>query len=97
VGAEKRKPRGLVAREDEDLKGLGIVGTDRREADEFAAALDDAERTAIEAAGEMRSGLIGRRPIGGKCPKYCTFQPICRLERALGAVGDENGNGGGDG
>jgi ATP-dependent helicase/nuclease subunit B len=94
VGAEKRKPRGLVAREDEELKGLGIVGTDRREADEFELALDDAERTAVQAAAEMRSGLIARRPIGGKCPKYCTFQPICRLERALGAVGDENGNGG---
>ena len=96
VGGEKRKPRGLVAREEEDLKGLGIVGTDRLEAEEFKRALDDAERTAIDAAGEMRSGLIARRPIGGKCPKYCTFQPICRLERALGAVGDENGDGGGE-
>jgi RecB family exonuclease/superfamily I DNA/RNA helicase len=94
VGSERRKPRGLVAREDEELNGLGIVGTDRLEADGFEAALDDAERTAVDAAAEMRSGAIGRRPIGGKCPKYCTFQPICRLERALGAVGDENGNGG---
>jgi hypothetical protein len=94
VGAERRKPRGLVAREDEELKGLGIVGTDRREAEEFELALDEAEATATRAAGEMRSGLIARRPIGGKCPRYCTFQPICRLERALGAVGDENGNGG---
>jgi ATP-dependent helicase/DNAse subunit B len=94
VGAEKRKPRGLVAHEAEELKGLGIVGRDRREAEEFEAALDEAERTAVQAAGEMRSGGIARRPIGGQCPKYCTFQPICRLERALGAVGDENGNGG---
>jgi RecB family exonuclease len=92
VGAEKRKPRGLVAREDERLLGLGIVGTDRREAEDFELALDEAEATAAEAAGEMRSGLIARRPIGGKCPKYCTFQPICRLERALGAVGDQNGD-----
>jgi ATP-dependent helicase/DNAse subunit B len=94
VGSEKRKPRGLVAHEDEELKGLGIVNTDRLEAEEFEAALDEAERTAVRAAGQMRAGQIARRPIGGKCPKYCTFQPICRLERALGAVGDENGNGG---
>jgi hypothetical protein len=42
----------------------------------------------------MRAGLIARRPLGGKCPKYCTFQAICRLERAVGAVGEQNGNGG---
>ena len=28
----------------------------------------------------------------GECPKYCNFQAICRLERAIGV--DENGNGG---
>ena len=22
--------------------------------------------------------------VGGVCSEYCTFQPICRLERALG-------------
>ncbi len=34
--------------------------------------------------GGCAPGDIDRDPIGGKCPKYCTFQPICRLERALG-------------
>ncbi|MFL5871094.1 MAG: PD-(D/E)XK nuclease family protein [Solirubrobacterales bacterium] len=93
VGDEKRRPRGLVSREDERVKALGTVNTDCRDADEFAAALDEAETTAIEAAREMRAGRIGRRPLGGKCPKYCNFQAICRLERAVGAV-EENGNGG---
>ena len=87
-----RKPRGIMAREHEDLKALGIVGTDRLEADDFRRALDDAERVAVDAAAEMRAGLIRRNPIGGRCPKYCTFQAICRLERAMGV--DENGNGG---
>jgi ATP-dependent helicase/DNAse subunit B len=93
VGDEKRRPRGLVAREDEDARTLGTVRSDCRDADEFAAALEEAEATAIEAARDMRAGRIGRRPLGGKCPKYCNFQAICRLERAVGAV-DENGNGG---
>jgi ATP-dependent helicase/DNAse subunit B len=93
VGDEKRRPRGLISREDEDAKALGTVRSDCRDADEFAAALDEAETTATAAAREMRAGRIGRRPLGGKCPKYCNFQAICRLERAVGAV-DENGNGG---
>lgn len=88
----ERKPRGLVAREDEDLKGLGIVGTDRLEHDDFELALDEAEALARDSAADMRAGDIRRHPIGGKCPKYCNFQAICRLERAIGV--DENGNGG---
>jgi ATP-dependent helicase/DNAse subunit B len=92
VSPADRKPRGLVSREHEELKSLGIVGTDRREAEDFHLALDQAEETAVLAAGEMRAGAIGRHPIGGRCPKYCTFQPICRLERAVG-LGEE-GNGG---
>ena len=91
VGPDKRRPRGLVTEEDERLKALGIVGRDRREAEEFEAALDQAEASAERAAGEMGAGRIGRRPLGGKCPKYCTFQAICRLERAVGAVGEQSG------
>jgi ATP-dependent helicase/DNAse subunit B len=88
-----RKPRGIALSGDERLAGLEIVGTDRRDAEEMAAALADAEATAIRAADEMRAGRIARRPIGGSCPKYCNFQAICRIERAVGAVGEQNGNG----
>ena len=86
----ERKPRGLVAREHDELKGLGIVGTDRRPEEDFARALDEAEELAASAAREMRAGDIRRNPIGGRCPKYCTFQAICRLERAIG-VDEDNG------
>lgn len=97
-----RKPRGILLAGDERLETLDIVGTDRRDADGFHEALDEAETTAIAAANEMRAGAIRRNPIGGECPKYCSFQTICRLERALGAIGDEgdaktNGNGQRDG
>jgi RecB family exonuclease len=89
----KRKARGLALRGDERLDGVDIVSNDRRDADELEAALDAAEETAAAATRGMRQGLIDRQPIGGQCPKYCTFQPICRLERALGAVGESAGNG----
>jgi ATP-dependent helicase/DNAse subunit B len=92
-GPSKRKARGIALRDDERLDGVELVSYDRRDPDDFAAALDHAEATAAAAAAEMRRGLIDRRPVGGQCPKYCTFQPICRLERALGAVGESSGNG----
>ena len=94
-----RRPRGIAANDDERLVGLGLVGKDLRDRDELDRVQEEAAATAVEAAGEMRAGLIGRRPIGGACPKYCGFQPICRLERAVGAVGEANGNGteGGEG
>jgi hypothetical protein len=38
----------------------------------------------------MRAGEIRRNPLGGQCPKYCRFQPICRKERALGLEGEES-------
>ena len=38
----------------------------------------------------MQAGDIGRDPIGGQCPKYCHFQPICRKERALGLEGEDS-------
>ncbi len=55
----ERNPRGVVAREDEDLKGLGIVGTDRLEHDDLELALDEAE----ELAQGLRAGdARGRDP-----------------------------------
>ncbi len=90
-GVSDRRPRGLLAKEHEELTALGGVNTDRLEEDDFRRALDEAERVAIDAAGKMRAGEIRRHPIGGKCPKWCEFQAICRLERALGT--DENGGG----
>lgn len=94
VGPTARKPRGLIAKDEASLEGLGTVSRDERDEDAFRLALDEAEAVAARAAEEMRAGRIGRRPLGGKCPRYCTFQPICRLERAVGAVGEQNGNGG---
>jgi RecB family exonuclease len=97
---EERKPRGMVVKDDPRLEGLPLVRTDPCEADEFEAELERARAQAAEKAAAMRAGSISRDPHGGACPTYCTFQPICRLERAIGleeteAEGDENGNGNG--
>jgi hypothetical protein len=93
---DKRKARGLALGDDPRVEALGLVRTDKRDAEKFEQALADAEERAIAAAARMRSGDIRRDPINGECPKYCTFQPICRLERALGVVGDEKRDYGGD-
>jgi hypothetical protein len=44
--------------------------------------LEARERTE-EIISSIQKGDIGRRPLGGTCPKYCTYQPICRRERGV--------------
>lgn len=90
----KRKARGLALAEDPRIEALGLVRTDKKDNDEFEQALTEAQATATSAAQAMRAGEIKRDPLNGDCPKYCTFQPICRLERALGVIGKENGDSG---
>jgi len=92
---DKRRPRGLVLGGDERLRGLELVrGKDRCDPDAFKEHLDRAEATARAGAEDLRGGTIDRKPIGGTCPRYCTFQPICRLERATGMPAEaDNGNG----
>ena len=85
---DDRRPRGIVLK---DECGEGVLGGmplstkgDAVDAEAFAESLEDARALAIEQGGRMLAGDITRDPIGGKCSEYCTFQPICRLERALG-------------
>jgi len=88
-----RTPRGIARREELEagglLDGLGLKTrkgptADHVEGAEFVRELDDARKRAIEAGARMREGKITRDPLNDECPKYCTFQAICRLERALG-------------
>ena len=46
----------------------------------------------------MRQGKIDRKPNQGRCPPWCRYQAICRLERSVGTEepainGDEAPNG----
>jgi ATP-dependent helicase/DNAse subunit B len=91
-----RRPRGMVIAGDPRLGELALVGGDSCDPEQFDAELERARALAAEKARAMQSGAITRDPIGGRCPTYCAYQAICRLERAVG-LEDENGNGNGDG
>ena len=94
LGAVKdRRPRGIALCDDDRLDGLEIVRNDRASATKWRRSWPrpSAARSVprADARGTHRPAA-DRRPM----PKYCTYQSICRLERALGAVGEQkNGNG----
>jgi ATP-dependent helicase/DNAse subunit B len=86
---DDKRPRGIVRRsecgDDGLFRGLDIsVRGDALDEEEFEDALAEARERAVTNGGRMRHGDIRRDPLGGVCSEYCTFQPICRLERALG-------------
>jgi ATP-dependent helicase/DNAse subunit B len=83
-GTTDRKPKGLLRKDlAEDLEPLDPRPGDHLDDEKFEEALSAARTRAIEIADEIHAGDIGRRPIKDRCPKYCSFQPICRRERAL--------------
>jgi RecB family exonuclease len=91
------RPRGFVSTEIEATESLELVGTDRLDPDQVNALLESGGSRATESVAAMRAGQIDRAPNGGCCPSWCRFQPICRLERSIGAEEVVNGNGGGNG
>jgi ATP-dependent helicase/DNAse subunit B len=79
-----RKPKGLLRKElRQDLSGLDPRPGDHVDNEVFEEALDEARAKAEEIIARIQAGDIGRRPIGGACPAYCSFQPICRRERGV--------------
>ena len=83
-GTGNRQPKGLLRKElVEDLGPLDPRPRDHLSDEDFEEALEAARKRAGEIAEEIQAGDIGRRPINGKCPDYCSFQPICRRERGL--------------
>src|SRR3954447_2769914 len=81
---EQRKPKGLLRKSLKDeLSGLRPRRNDHLDDEDFDDALDAARMRAAEIISSIQTGDIGRRPIGGSCPRYCHFQPICRRERGV--------------
>ncbi|MFL5906267.1 MAG: PD-(D/E)XK nuclease family protein [Solirubrobacterales bacterium] len=79
-----RTPKGLLRKElADDLAGLDPRPNDHLDDEAFDAALDAARDKAEEIVGAVQSGRVVRDPIGGSCPDWCSFQPICRRERGL--------------
>jgi ATP-dependent helicase/DNAse subunit B len=81
---DDRRPRGFLRGEEKDgaLDGLDLVSTDLLPDDRFEEVLAGAAERARRIAAAMREGRIDRDPIDDECPRYCTFQAICRRERA---------------
>jgi ATP-dependent helicase/nuclease subunit B len=81
---DARRPKGLLRKALQDeLAGLDPRPRDHVDDEVFAEALGQAEEKAAEIIALIQHGDIGRRPIGGACPRYCHFQPICRRERGI--------------
>jgi RecB family exonuclease len=84
AATSKRQPKGILRQEAKaDLAGLDTRRDDHLDDAEFEATLADAAGRAEEIMEAIHAGEIGRRPLGGKCPEWCDFQPICRRERGL--------------
>jgi ATP-dependent helicase/DNAse subunit B len=94
----ERGGRGYGLKEEMGEGGLlehgGVaVRTDKVTRSELEDELETAYGRAKENGLRMRAGDIKRDPLGGSCNKYCEFQPICRLERAIGLEEEgENGS-----
>ena len=94
---DKRHGRGYGLKEETGEGGLleqaGVeTGTDKLTREDLDEALDAARERAKVNGLRMLAGDIDRDPLKGKCNKYCEYQPICRLERAVGLEEDgENG------
>ena len=80
------RPRGILRKDEREdaLDGLLTVDRDLLDPEQFDAALDAATVRAAEIVAGMRAGRIDRDPIDDRCPSFCTFQAICRRERAVG-------------
>ncbi|MGZ5341880.1 MAG: PD-(D/E)XK nuclease family protein, partial [Solirubrobacterales bacterium] len=83
-GRADRRPKGLLRKSArEDLEGLDPRPGDHLDDDAFEGALAEAQDKAEEIVTAIQAGDIGRRPIGGACPDFCSYQPICRRERGF--------------
>jgi ATP-dependent helicase/DNAse subunit B len=92
-GSGDPAPRGFVAKDIPATDGLELKRTDRLEPDEVEAIVEAGTERARDRAAAMRRGEIGREPNRGRCPDWCRYQPICRLERATIAEEQANGDG----
>jgi ATP-dependent helicase/nuclease subunit B len=83
-GTGDRTPKGLLRKElIEELAGLDPRPKDHLDDEAFERALDEAKAKTEEIIASIQSGRVIRDPIGGSCPDWCSFQPICRRERGL--------------
>ncbi|MFL5908799.1 MAG: PD-(D/E)XK nuclease family protein, partial [Solirubrobacterales bacterium] len=83
-GTGDRTPKGLLRKAlEEELSGLDPRPKDHLDDEAFEEALSAARTRAEEIIASVHAGEVRRDPIGGSCPDWCSFQPICRRERGI--------------
>jgi len=92
-----RRARGLLRSDlrESVLEGLAAGRGDWLDPDEVSEHLAAARDRSEAHVARMRAGEIERDPLDGKCPRWCTFQGVCRKERGVveedpAAPGDED-------
>ena len=81
LGAKDQRPRGLVLAGADP--GLCTVATDRREREDFDAAIGGVVEDVLEAVGELRAGRLEPRPqTCGWNGTGCVYPTICRCSAA---------------
>ncbi len=88
LGATRNdRPRGIMVAEH---RGALIsdateahVRTDFLGDDDFEALVEEAAERAREIVAGIQGGEVLRAPRGGSCPRWCTYAPICRMERGV--------------
>jgi ATP-dependent helicase/DNAse subunit B len=94
LGAGKEdRPRGLL---DKQYKSTLIpgeteahYGTDFKDPEELEEILEQALAEANRVVGEIRAGRIDRNPRDGSCPTWCGLAPICRVERGIPVLDED--------
>jgi RecB family exonuclease len=83
-GTGDRTPKGLLRKElADELAGLDPRPKDHLDDEAFEAALNEAREKTEGIIAAVHEGKVIRDPLGGSCPDWCSFQPICRRERGL--------------
>jgi ATP-dependent helicase/DNAse subunit B len=83
-GTGDRAPKGLLRKElAEELEGLDPRPKDHLDDEAFEGVLTEAREKSEEIIASIHGGKVVRDPLGGSCPDWCSFQPICRRERGM--------------
>jgi RecB family exonuclease len=87
------RPRGLLAREHKGAlipSGTKLhYGTDFKADEEFEEIVEGAAERARAIVAAIRAGEVTRTPRDGKCPQWCGYAPVCRMERGAVDPDDE--------
>ncbi len=87
AASREDRPRGLLAKEEKDALIPGETaahyGTDFIPEDELEEIIAEALDRAREIVAGIGSGAVTRSPRDGRCPSWCGFAPICRMERGI--------------